>query len=65
MSTNNGGRINSNDKDVIIKECANVANGRGHNIFAIQDGNACFTGTEASKSYVCDGVSKNCGTNGT
>eukprot|EP00798_Chlamydomonas_sp_ICE-L_P026733 gene26733-4300_t len=65
MSTTNGGRVNSKDKAVIIKECANVAKGRGHNIFAIQDGNACFIGTEASKSYARNGVSKNCGTNGT
>eukprot|EP00798_Chlamydomonas_sp_ICE-L_P026612 gene26612-4238_t len=55
MSINNGGRINSNDKDVIIKECENVAKGRDHNIFAIQDNNACFTGTEESKSYARDG----------
>eukprot|EP00798_Chlamydomonas_sp_ICE-L_P002028 gene2028-33451_t len=55
MSTNNGGRIKSNNKDVILKECANVAKGRGHNIFAIQYGDECFTGTEASKSYARDG----------
>eukprot|EP00798_Chlamydomonas_sp_ICE-L_P005451 gene5451-5654_t len=47
--------MKSNNKDVILKECANVAKGMGHNIFAIQDGNACFTGTEASKSYARDG----------
>eukprot|EP00798_Chlamydomonas_sp_ICE-L_P000696 gene696-2127_t len=55
MSTTNGGRINSQDKAVILKECANVAKGRGHNIVAIQANDYCFTGTEASKSYARDG----------
>ena len=59
------GRIKSKDRVVILKACENAAKMRGHNIFSIQDNNACFTGTEASKSYARDGVSKNCGTNGT
>jgi len=59
------GRAKSKDRAVILKKCENAAKIRGHNIFAIQDNDSCFTGTEASKSYARDGVSQNCGTNRT
>ena len=61
----NEGRFGGKGSKVAIQECFERAKDLGHDVFAVQDGNECFTTPTAEETYKIYGTSNGCSASGT
>ena len=58
-------RLGDRDQENAIKECYLKAIGLGYDVFAVQDGNECFTSADAEDTYQTYGREYQCSDIGT